>query len=203
MDLDAVILALLLCLSGAQATPAPTPADAPTPTPILAPWTQPLPTPEAQPQQAAQPTADPQAEAPQQAETQQQTQAEAQQSHEAGTAYTQRDVEELARIVYWEARGESEAGQLAVANVVLNRVRHEHWPDTIAGVIYQKHQFTPTENSRYKSVSVPEAYYEIARRALSGEKVVGDDYTFFARGKQTRYATDFVRIGNHWFGRCK
>ena len=67
-------------------------------------------------------------------------------------SYTAEDEEELARIVYWEARGESEMGQLAVANVVLNRVRHENWPDTIAEVIYQKHQFTPTENSRYKTV---------------------------------------------------
>lgn len=195
MDLDAVILALLLCMSGAQTSPAPapTPADVPTPTPIVAPWTQPMPT----------PTANAQAErAAQQAQGQKQAEAQ-QTSKQAGTAYTQSDVNELARIVYWEARGESEEGQLAVANVVLNRVRHKAWPNTICGVIYQKHQFTPTENSKYKSVKVPASYYEIARRALAGEKAVDDETTFFARGKQTRYAKDFVRIGSHWFGRRK
>ena len=193
MDLDAVILALLLCISGAQSSPAPvpTPAEMPTPTPIVAPWTQPVPTPAATAQ--AQPAA----------RSAQQAPAAAQPAKQAGLAYTQSDLDELARIVYWEARGESEEGQLAVANVVLNRVRHSAWPDSIRGVIYQKHQFTPTESSRYKRVKVPASYYEIARRALAGEQAVDDDYTFFARGKQTRYAKDFVRIGHHWFGRRK
>ena len=43
----------------------------------------------------------------------------------------------LAQAVYFEARGESHAGQLAVAQVVLNRVRSARYPDTICGVVYQ------------------------------------------------------------------
>lgn len=115
-------------------------------------------------------------------------------------SYTQKDEAELARIVYWEARGESEMGQLAVANVVLNRVRHENWPDTITGVIYQKHQFTPTKNSQYKTVHVPDHYYEIARRALEGERAVDDDVVYFSRGRG-RYGHGWHKIGQHWFGR--
>ncbi|KAA5805478.1 cell wall hydrolase [Alkalicaulis satelles] len=43
----------------------------------------------------------------------------------------------LAEAVFYEARGESFAGQLAVAEVVLNRVRHRAWPDTICGVVFE------------------------------------------------------------------
>ncbi|MGN0318182.1 MAG: cell wall hydrolase [Lachnospira sp.] len=48
----------------------------------------------------------------------------------------------LACIVSWEARGESYEGKLAVANVVLNRVRSSYYPDTISGVVYQRGQFS-------------------------------------------------------------
>ena len=43
----------------------------------------------------------------------------------------------LADAIYYEARGESVVGQLAVADVVLNRVAHENYPNTICGVVYQ------------------------------------------------------------------
>ena len=43
----------------------------------------------------------------------------------------------LAEAVYYEARSESEEGQRAVAQVVLNRVRHPAWPDSVCGVVYQ------------------------------------------------------------------
>ncbi len=42
----------------------------------------------------------------------------------------------LARAIYFEARSEPEAGQIAVANVILNRVKSERYPDTICGVVY-------------------------------------------------------------------
>ena len=47
----------------------------------------------------------------------------------------------LSRVVYGEARGESYTGQVAVAAVVLNRVKHSSFPNTIAGVIYQSGAF--------------------------------------------------------------
>jgi hypothetical protein len=43
----------------------------------------------------------------------------------------------LAQAVYYEARSESEDGQRAVAQVVLNRVRHPAWPNSVCGVVYQ------------------------------------------------------------------
>jgi len=43
----------------------------------------------------------------------------------------------LAQAIYYEARSESEDGQRAVAQVVLNRVRHPAWPNSVCGVVYQ------------------------------------------------------------------
>ena len=51
------------------------------------------------------------------------------------------NVDLLARLVYGEARGESYTGQVAVAAVVLNRVKHSSFPNTISGVIYQSGAF--------------------------------------------------------------
>lgn len=135
----------------------------------------------------------------------------AQQADEANTAerpagqnaYTQDDIDELARIIYFEARGESEAGKLAVANVVLNRVKSPLWPNTIRGVIYQKAQFTPTQSRAYKRTAIPDAYRQIARRALNGESAVCcENVTYFSQGK-ARYMQAPFKLGHHWFGHCQ
>jgi spore germination cell wall hydrolase CwlJ-like protein len=54
-----------------------------------------------------------------------------------GVQSSSRDVDCLTAAVYYEARGESAAGQAAVAQVVLNRVRHPAFPNTVCGVVYQ------------------------------------------------------------------
>jgi N-acetylmuramoyl-L-alanine amidase len=56
---------------------------------------------------------------------------------------TPQEKELLARLVEAEAKGESYAGKVAVANVVLNRVEHHDFPDTVSSVIYQDGQFSP------------------------------------------------------------
>ena len=48
-----------------------------------------------------------------------------------------RSLDCLAQAIYYEARSEGEAGQRAVAQVVLNRVRHRDYPSTVCGVVYQ------------------------------------------------------------------
>ena len=115
--------------------------------------------------------------------------------------YSEDDVNALARILWWEARGEPEKGQVAVCNVVINRTRDKRWPNTIQDVIAQPAQFTPYGNPSYGTVAIPAKQMDIARRALSGERAVPDDYYYYSVGKATRYAKDFVQIGNHWFGR--
>lgn len=56
--------------------------------------------------------------------------------------YTERDLQLLANAVYGEARGEPYEGQVAVAAVILNRLEHKDFPDTISGVIFQPLAFT-------------------------------------------------------------
>ena len=53
----------------------------------------------------------------------------------------------LAMNIYFEARGESRRGQLAVASVTLNRKRSRHYPDSICAVVWQSRQFSWTNQS--------------------------------------------------------
>jgi spore germination cell wall hydrolase CwlJ-like protein len=59
-----------------------------------------------------------------------------------GTVTSEREMQCLAEAVYWEARSESERGQAAVAQVVLNRARSGVYPSTVCGVVYQnRHRY--------------------------------------------------------------
>jgi len=80
---------------------------------------------------------------------------------------TSSDIELLARCVYGEARGEPYVGKVAVAAVVLNRVRHASFPNTIAGVIYQKDAFTCVSDGQFYLTPDADAY-RAARDALNG-----------------------------------
>jgi spore germination cell wall hydrolase CwlJ-like protein len=86
-----------------------------------------------------------------------------------------RDVQCLTEAVYYEARGESAAGQAAVAQVILNRVRHPSYPKTVCGVVYQRArsscQFSfacDGAMSRRHERGAWNRAHAIATRALSG-----------------------------------
>lgn len=73
----------------------------------------------------------------------------------------------LARCVYAEARGEPYTGQVAIAAVVLNRVRSASFPNTVSGVIYQKGAFTCVSDGQI-NYTPNETAYKAARDALNG-----------------------------------
>ena len=73
----------------------------------------------------------------------------------------------LARCIYGEARGEVYTGQVAVGAVVLNRVRSPQFPNTISGVIYQKHAFTAVSDGQI-NLTPNQTAINAARDALSG-----------------------------------
>lgn len=77
------------------------------------------------------------------------------------------DLDLLARVVHGEARGESYTGKVAVAAVVLNRVDSASFPNTIAGVIYQRNAFTAVSDGQINLTPDEEAY-RAARDALNG-----------------------------------
>ena len=82
-------------------------------------------------------------------------------SSNSSSSTSSSDLNLLARLVYGEARGEPYTGQVAVAAVVLNRVKHSSFPNTVAGVIYQSGAFdvvsdgqinlTPNETAKKSS----------------------------------------------------
>ena len=70
-------------------------------------------------------------------------------SGQSGTSsYSDSDLMLLARLIYGEARGESYIGQVAVGAVVLNRIKSASFPNTMAGVIYQRYAFTAVEDGQ-------------------------------------------------------
>ena len=77
------------------------------------------------------------------------------------------DLNLLARVINGEARGESYEGQVAVGAVVLNRVKHSSFPNTIAGVVYQQGAFTAVTDGQINK-AVESSCYNAARDALNG-----------------------------------
>jgi N-acetylmuramoyl-L-alanine amidase len=68
-------------------------------------------------------------------------------SGSASARSTNRSAECLALAMYWEARGEGTLGMQAVGSVVLNRVRHRDFPDSVCGVIFQGGETPPCQFS--------------------------------------------------------
>lgn len=95
------------------------------------------------------------------------------------------DIETLMRIVEAEAGGEDRKGKLLVANVVINRVKNSHFPDTVTQVVYQRNskvaQFSPVSDGRINTVNVSEETREAVYSALYGEDVSRGALYFMAR----------------------
>ena len=116
--------------------------------------------------------------------------------------YSQSDIELLAKLIAAEARGESYVGQVAVGAVVLNRVAHASFPDTIAGVIYQKGAFSCINDSNW-AVSATETSRKAARDCINGWDPSGGAVYYF-NPRKTNDAFMHSRpvitvIGNHNF----
>lgn len=86
---------------------------------------------------------------------------------EGGGSYNSADYQLLARIISAEARGEPYIGQVAVGAVVLNRIEHPSFPDTLAGVVYQKGAFSCLYDGQFNE-PIAESAYKAARDALNG-----------------------------------
>ena len=131
----------------------------------------------------------------------------------SGAAVTSADAEYDAVDLYWlshiihaESGAEPMEGQIAVGNVVMNRVASEEFPDTIAGVIFDRVdgvQFEPVENGTvYKTPTVRSV--EAAKRVLNGENTIGRAMYFYAPALSqgvwiNANRTYFKTIGCHRF----
>lgn len=118
--------------------------------------------------------------------------------------YSSSDVTLLAKLIAAEARGESYTGQVAVGAVVLNRVRHSSFPDTVSGVIYQKGAFSAVNDSNW-STAPNETSRKAAQDCINGWDPSGGAIYYY-NPKKTSNSFMLSRpviktIGNHVF--CK
>lgn len=112
------------------------------------------------------------------------------------------DMALLAKCVYAEARGESYVGQVAVAAVILNRVKSSKFPNTISGVIYQPYAFTCVNDGQI-NLTPNQTAYNAAQDAMNGwDPTYGAIYYYnpkTATSSWIRSRSTTVTIGKHVF----
>ncbi len=110
----------------------------------------------------------------------------------------------LARCVYGEARGESYKGQVAVAAVILNRVKSSKFPNSIAGVIYQPGAFSVVNDGQI-NLSPNDSALKAAKDAMNGYDPTGGCIYYYNPAKTSnkwiRSRPIILTIGQHVF--CK
>jgi N-acetylmuramoyl-L-alanine amidase len=110
----------------------------------------------------------------------------------------------LAKNIYHEARGESLKGQVAVALVTLNRTKHENYPGTVCGVVYDKGQFSWTSApTRIVNNTAWKSSIELAEAVLEGNITLPNFNALYFHNVSIRpkWKTQVrpLRIGNHVF----
>ncbi|MBP3360337.1 MAG: spore cortex-lytic enzyme [Clostridia bacterium] len=114
------------------------------------------------------------------------------------------DIRLLARVINGEARGESFEGQVAVGAVVLNRVKHPAFPDTLKEVVYQPGAFSAVDDGQI-NIKVTDSCIKAAEAALAGADPSGGAVYYYnpdtATCKWIKTRQVIKRIGNHLFCR--
>lgn len=90
----------------------------------------------------------------------------------------------LARVISAEARGEPYIGQVAVGAVILNRIEHPSFPDTMSGVIYQKGAFSCLNDGQFYE-PISESAYKAATDAINGLDPSGGAIYYYNPEKST------------------
>lgn len=110
----------------------------------------------------------------------------------------------LSKLVTGEARGESYEGQVAVAAVVINRVKDPRFPNSIKDVIYQKNAFSVVKDGSI-NMQPTESAYTAAQEALYGSDPTNRAIYFWnpdiATCKWIKTLNPYMRIGNHVFAK--
>lgn len=124
----------------------------------------------------------------------------------AQTGRSSSDVQLIARAVNGEARGEPYEGQVAVAAVILNRVKHSSFPNSISGVIYQPGAFTAVSDGQINvPIAADSTVYKACQDAMNGWDPTGGAIYYFNPDTATSswiWSRTFIKqIGKHRF--CK
>ena len=94
------------------------------------------------------------------------------------------DIDLLAKVISAESRGEPYAGQVAVGAVILNRMEHPSFPNTLSGVIYQPGAFSCLYDGGINA-PVAESAYRAARDAITGQDPSGGAIYYYTPAKST------------------
>ena len=136
------------------------------------------------------------------------------QVNHAAAETAKRELQCLAKAVYFEARSESEEGQLAVAQVVMNRVKHWFYPDDVCSVVFQNEaqrnrcQFSFACDGKSDQPLNKQAWERavtLAKKVLHGQarsKAVGDSTHYHATYVSPKWVRDMIKvrtIGTHVF----
>lgn len=116
--------------------------------------------------------------------------------------YSSADYELLARIISAEARGEPYLGQVAVGAVVLNRIEHPSFPDTLSGVVYQRGAFSCLNDGQFYE-PISDSAYKAASDAINGLDPSGGAIYYYNPAKSTNkwiFSRPVITtIGDHRF----
>jgi N-acetylmuramoyl-L-alanine amidase len=119
-----------------------------------------------------------------------------------GITASQANINLLARMISAEGRGEPYEGQVAIGAVIMNRVRHPSYPDTLAGVLYQDGAFTALVDGQFNE-PISESAFSAARDAINGWDPTGGAIFYFNPDKTTnrwmRTRPVVAQIGDHLF----
>ena len=125
-------------------------------------------------------------------------------SSSSSSSQSSSDLYLLAKCVYAEARGEPYQGQVAVAAVILNRVKSSQFPNTLSGVIYQPYAFTAVSDGQI-NLEPNQTAYNAARDAMNGWDPTYGCLFYYNPAKTTSkwiYSRQVVvTIGDHVFAR--
>ena len=109
------------------------------------------------------------------------------------------EMELIAQLVMAEAGNQGLTGKRYVADVVLNRVDSDDFPNTVEEVIFQENQFSVIENGAFDEAgwTITEECYEAVK--LEYEERLNYDILYFSRGP-SKYASNHFKHQDHWFG---
>ena len=124
----------------------------------------------------------------------------------AATSTSASNLQLIARAINGEARGEPYEGQVAVGAVILNRVKDSKFPNTVAGVIYQKGAFTAVSDGQINQpIAEGSTVLKAAQDALNGWDPTGGAIYYFNPATATNkwiWSRPLIKtIGKHRF--CK
>ncbi|MCL2633145.1 MAG: spore cortex-lytic enzyme [Oscillospiraceae bacterium] len=115
---------------------------------------------------------------------------------------TQANINLLARMISAEGRGEPYEGQVAIGAVILNRIKHPSFPDTLAGVLYQDGAFTALVDGQFNQ-PISATSYSAARDAINGWDPSGGAIYYHNPAKHNNAFMNarpvIKRIGAHLF----